>query len=449
MEPAFGPPKLFLFHRVGDLPSHPSSHNCRISLVHCFVRRRLYDMQGQTTTSMPPEETGDKPRQLLVTLPPEVFELIAQAAAPADLLTLRSLCREAASKVLKTYTRVHFTERAFLLSYEPSLRTLLAIAESETFSAGVRRLVLCVDEVDHLDAELWDSGYHTTLGPRFESRTKQDRHEKALQTQKNLRKYDVDLLLLTMILARFRQSGADLTVELTVSDDVASEITVRGRPALEQLAHENISGGSDSNLRPVQVLLDALAASNVRPRALLLRGWGEGGLFAFSEVAFARSPKTLWNAHQVFQHLTFLFLQCQDLLGERLGREEAEALVATFAGSLNLKCLKVDFGHRSESFPEDCDPEDGNPEMSRAILRATFPALEELILDHFVIDAQQLKVFCTRCVLLRELRLSLVLLVNAGKEVSSDDSDGTCISTWLKQEMGISSVEAVGSFAVA
>lgn len=50
-------------------------------------------------------------------LPAEVFEMVAEVADEKDLLALRLTSRQCASKILKTYTKVHFTEVGSLFRY--------------------------------------------------------------------------------------------------------------------------------------------------------------------------------------------------------------------------------------------------------------------------------------------------------------------------------------------
>lgn len=52
--------------------------------------------------------------------------------------------------MLRTLTKVHFTERELLIAYEPSLRTLQQIVEHPRFGKVMRKLTLCFLELPRL-----------------------------------------------------------------------------------------------------------------------------------------------------------------------------------------------------------------------------------------------------------------------------------------------------------
>lgn len=85
----------------------------------------------------------------ILTIPPELFDLVARFAQPCDLLALRLVCREASEKVHDVFRDVHFSTCAVLFSSEDSLRTLLSVARQELFfSRAVRKIIFCPNVVD-------------------------------------------------------------------------------------------------------------------------------------------------------------------------------------------------------------------------------------------------------------------------------------------------------------
>lgn len=82
----------------------------------------------------------------ILTIPLEIFEAVAERAEPEDLLNLRLVNREAAQKVKRTFIATHFTERMFLLTYEESLLTLLAIAKHPEYGRAIQTLLFSSDE---------------------------------------------------------------------------------------------------------------------------------------------------------------------------------------------------------------------------------------------------------------------------------------------------------------
>lgn len=81
-------------------------------------------------------------------LPAEVFEMVAEVADEKDLLALRLTSRQCASKILKTYTKVHFTEILFRPRDLASLMKCFRISGHPVFRHVVRTITISIDRCD-------------------------------------------------------------------------------------------------------------------------------------------------------------------------------------------------------------------------------------------------------------------------------------------------------------
>ncbi|KAF7189153.1 hypothetical protein HII31_09575 [Pseudocercospora fuligena] len=80
-------------------------------------------------------------------LPPELFELVAEYLEPNDLRCLRLVNRECASKALRTFAKVWFAQKSFLLCDADSLEVARSIARHAAYGPALRKIVLFVDEL--------------------------------------------------------------------------------------------------------------------------------------------------------------------------------------------------------------------------------------------------------------------------------------------------------------
>ena len=63
----------------------------------------------------------------LLSLPPELFELVPYSITGRDMMNLRLVCSEAASKTQRTFVNFFFADQALLLCGEASLRGALPL----------------------------------------------------------------------------------------------------------------------------------------------------------------------------------------------------------------------------------------------------------------------------------------------------------------------------------
>lgn len=98
----------------------------------------------------------------ILTIPPELCDLIIISVDPPDLISLRQVSREAARRADKPFLENFFSQRAFLLSSDDSLRRLLAITEDDRLVRSMRSLDLCIGETP-----MWHEWYISTASTSY------------------------------------------------------------------------------------------------------------------------------------------------------------------------------------------------------------------------------------------------------------------------------------------
>ncbi|KAK4609648.1 hypothetical protein CLAFUR0_14578 [Fulvia fulva] len=81
----------------------------------------------------------------LATLPPEIFEAVAERLTGRDLKALRLACREACSKVLRVYTRTLFTHHAFFLNSQESVELAVQISRHHVFGPAMKTITFLIE----------------------------------------------------------------------------------------------------------------------------------------------------------------------------------------------------------------------------------------------------------------------------------------------------------------
>ncbi|CAK3791011.1 hypothetical protein TI39_contig351g00008 [Lecanosticta acicola] len=191
----------------------------------------------------------------LIGIPPEVFERIAQLSDDADLLAIRLVCREAASKVLRTYTEVHFSRRHIYLHRESDLRAAIPVAKHPVFGAALSELVINVDQLqDPATSVMVDRSLSEEA--RLE---RADQLNAIFQKQEQLKDISTHLQLLTIVFAHTRRHGNHPVV--TVDSD-PPELRANLDTCGLYIAWENTD-----HHKSLLVILEALALSGVKPSA--------------------------------------------------------------------------------------------------------------------------------------------------------------------------------------
>lgn len=361
----------------------------------------------------------------LVKLIPEIFETIAQNVEPADLFSMRLLCREAAVKVLRTYQSTHFTERIILLWDELGLEALVNIAEDKRFGPCLKKLTICVDTIDKPRPEDLQRGQKT---PGWGLWRREWRRQERVRTRR------IDLNLLAAAFTRLKEHVRHgLHIEITQAATlpyVPACCTILGETITDNLASDHVWGD-----RAVRVALEALARSRLRVESFSVHGEGEDGWAPWLGRLMRDSAPSL-NASAVFQDLKF-FRFVPWTTQDDITEWQANDFVASFCGSRQLKELQLEPLIR-HTFPKYMANGEGNQELVGALLRTDFPALERLVLPGMRIDVDDFVDFVQRQGKLTSLEMRQVAFVGASGEHVRETDKGS--ENLVKQWTGLQDV---------
>jgi hypothetical protein len=336
----------------------------------------------------------------LLTIPPELLELIVEFVEPRDLLSLRRASRGISQGTSKRFLTHFFSQRAFLLNNEDSLRALLAIAEYDILARGLKTIDLCIEEVP--DPDFTTEDLRELSQPTCRARNLTDKQElkcvwhqrewhKLYEKQEDDREQNVYLHLLTIIFSRIRRR--DHSIEIRIVDQFEACEVPLGMKNLEWLCDEVLCPMED-RFRPVPMVLEAIALSGMPLQSFVLRycSWD------FLLETLARTPQFVINTRDAFRQLRKLHLM-SDHEGPTLKREMRLTFDVIASASLVedlslqvrtpkerrmgtyqdlIECLCDCLGH---NFPRlktlDLQGYDLNPTQLEAIV-ATHPRLERL-----------------------------------------------------------------------
>lgn len=332
----------------------------------------------------------------LLTIPPEIFEAIAEQVEPEDLLRLRRVNKEVKEKVKRTFINTHFRRRMFLLCYEQSLKTLLAIAKHPDYGPAMRVITFSHEQIrgpDHtLTTEHGDERLERFEGTPSDTRILaelQDREwHRLYESQKAFFDGGGDIAMLTEIFSHLRSIGNNPVIAIMVQD--SAETSAYGATTLEALTSRALNWGEDEN-HPVDSVLQAVTSADCPLTGLDIQfnnfGW-EMYFLASSHIARQCAPSifctlkclhmgTCWDVETDVHHAvdtSALFdscpaLECLLLETYDWRRQTWQTLSARFAQGLldcnmpKLKAMRlrgfpipfnslVDFAKRHSQFAE-------------------------------------------------------------------------------------------------
>ncbi|KAK3046910.1 hypothetical protein LTR09_011661 [Extremus antarcticus] len=338
----------------------------------------------------------------LLDIPPELTERIAQLCEPRDLPALRLVNREVGSRVIRTFTKVHFEKRSCLLCYEPGLQRLTRIAEHPHFGKAFGSLVFYIDEIpeaDHPSRDGNDSPQtldRMSDSERAERILENQRYLELLQQQRDLRQSDTDLRLLTGIFSRLKGFGKILDVAIVdtnvhdVSPPDAEEVDrdwVTDEREIVESTNEALVVRDDDDERRVEIVLQALASSAVAVDkfAIDCRSW------AWSQYSLG-GPEVLPHAHSLFAGLRYLHLALGGYIGE--SKAVRERTIEVFAAAQALEVLSLSV---ASPVGDDIDKADlDSPwrlELFANLWDTKFAALRYLTLQRFLLDIEDISRF--------------------------------------------------------
>lgn len=200
-------------------------------------------------------------------VPAELFERFAQFAEPKDLLALRLTCRDAAAKVLRTYTEVHFSHRHILLSEETNLRIAIDVAQHPVFGGALKKLSIHLVEIRYRsDFEGTDPGTYWMSDENYRDHIDRIMQLKPkYEEQKMFQEKRLDLFFLRILFAQTRIRSARPEMLLCSRED---EQHCRLRIDDDRCNGWSYYYGLDLANRPFMVVMKALSLENLNISSL-------------------------------------------------------------------------------------------------------------------------------------------------------------------------------------
>ena len=271
-----------------------------------------------------------------LTIPPDLAELIFEHVDSPTLVSLRATSRETARLVEKRYLEECFSQRAFLLNSEDSLRALLSIVEIDKLARALKTIDLCIDEIPEpylTEVELLELNQPTIRGVPNGLEALRTWHLRELYTRYHKQRHDceqnVDLHLLSVIFSRLRRLNH--RPEVRIVDQHEACDCPWSMVNLEFLTRAQLEG-TDNRERPVSMVLEAIALSGMPLESLVVRCaewlWNLNSLTA--------SPTRVLYMKDVFRGLRKLHLMSDH--EESVLDEDIEA----FFGALKTATLMED-----------------------------------------------------------------------------------------------------------
>lgn len=151
----------------------------------------------------------------LLTLPPEVFERIAQSLPIEDLSALRLTCREADTKTQRTFFQAHFAESGFLLCSKESLRAAIDLVKHVKSGPAMKKIILYADSINAEPAQ-WFSSALAVPATRVQQDILKESWDRARESfawhAEHVRETEDDSNLLTVLFARLTQRDQEVEV---------------------------------------------------------------------------------------------------------------------------------------------------------------------------------------------------------------------------------------------
>ena len=383
---------------------------------------------------------ADKTNSLL-TIPLEMFEAIAASVEPDDLLNLRLVNLETEAKVHRTFVATHFTERMFLVSFEESLRTLLAIAKHEEFGRTMRTIILGTEELPNaahplvLDGVLlWRSREATGTSVSAKIRAEQeDREWRRLLTEKE--EYlgrDGQVHLLAMIFSAFRQCNNAPVVK--IMDQGEAGMAAHGVRTLRKLSARQPFWAWDCD-RPINDVFSGLTLAETAITSLTINidnsGWSFYGLVA--------DATTTECAASVFSKLKNLHISSSS--SDEYGELDAEKAATLFSVCHLLENLRFEM-YTPAMYETPATAV--NRHFILALLGRHLPVLKNITLQGFSVHFPDLIAFIARHESLTSAAFNHSCFCLLGEyDDGVNDKEGRhseCVQNILREVTGLSNI---------
>ena len=343
-----------------------------------------------------------RPRTLLK-VPLEIFEHITSELSLGGLQAIRLTCKETSENSSCIFVSKFFTERAFLLSNEDSLRTLLSIAEHEKFGRSMQTVAICIDELppeeDSDDEDLPDDelrmhhGERPILGQPLQTPQQEGKWKAMLEQQQHFQERNFDCHLLAMIFRSFMRLGN--AVEVKIVDTEKAGMATRQAGTIQRLCGKTLSLPENES-RATRIPLKALALSSlpVEKFSMDAIGWN------WSIYALPRSDRALSDAQNIFADLKHLHIRFDTLYSVK--EKYVKGFIDLVACARNLETLSLYNRRLGRADGESKDP---FHTLYNLLWKCEFPALKVMDLQGFFVEFNDMVDFLPRHGKLKEMHI--------------------------------------------
>ena len=314
----------------------------------------------------------------ILDLPLEIFEQVATLVDPYDLLAMWLLNRELEGKVLRTFTRTHFTVRSFLLCSRASLEALAGIAAHPTFGKALRTLELCPDRIYHTDQEATPLGWEL------------------YRDQALLKETGEAFQIVSNAFAKLRVHNVAIEVNVVDANSTTEQSEEpfwkrepMGLAVIKKEVAPWVSAFIACNEYAVSII-EAIVASR-----LLVDRFKTDVKYGTLHLPSLTSDHCLKSTRHLFSTLKSLDLQFTDRLD--INDSDFTRIAGVFKDAQSLETLSLSMPDYSG--PPGIDRKRERrfyPMLPEAILSLTFPKLKFMFMSHFLIDLVDVENFMIR-----------------------------------------------------
>lgn len=349
-------------------------------LLMCCIKDRIASASVVQKFSSQSQKmvTANRFPASLTGLPVELFECIVQRLATHDLKSLRRVNRQAASKVLGTYTQALFAHQAYYMTLPESLQLAIDVSSHPAFGSALRKLTFLVEDVTHRTYTADPERYMPPLknANSVEKITAAWKRGGAVPN------------LLNRLFKILKRNGRLEEIELV--DHIATTLQPAGQPS-HPLAFEAPAKLKKPSPVPLLYLLFALEETNLKIPSLKVRGSRWGMPLEKAWTFFDNDKSAFTSLFSSLRHLSIYFAYHHP-------EGNTHSFLWALKKSPHLKILEwagnrecIDCPHRAwmHNIPQSL-------EGSKAVLAQDFIHLEELRLTFLHVWEDRLVEFVKR-----------------------------------------------------
>lgn len=377
-------------------------------------------------------------------LPPEIIDTITEFLHPKDLLNLRLINKEFATRTEKSMGRKCFSNLIVFLARPSSLQRALNVVQHSTLRNFVRKTYVALDDftVDVLERPHLLRTHHVSHVTRSGTKTKWNRYRQYIdwiEEQEQLVHDGEDRRKLHEIFVNLEKRNQDIKIavgEIMSFSDVPNFLakdykSMKQAYNAESWEEQPWSSATWGKERPMRIVLDGLAAADLRPAWFHMEGIND----ALSMDLLASHPAFDGRA-DTFANLTSLELNVQARPDAECDEVNVESVhpLESFLQRLSSQLIELDlrmsFPPEPEEWPTSTELQDYAPFSNSLDLvfstmaeKMTFPKLTSLEFYCLWVRYDQLLKFLTRHkATLTEISLDEVYAMGPGSVSDYDES---------------------------